>query len=393
MRWVTVLVIGGCATPGALPDGDLTVIAESKGILVTSTGAESYALRFSPGELQMPKSLTYRDTELIGATQNASEESGVGVGLFPAWNAIASELLLGRAQLGAVSSTATIELAGPAVGRVRVAWSIAYTCAGGPHTATGESSFTVFPSGRIVDTERQINPANSILMGVGGACGIYQDSYPESLYFPTTFWTFAGDPSANVDDHDLPLTDPNLGTDHRFSVACARWPGFAVGMRWPNAQSRFKYGDPTYNPFIHDYLPDINTSTVVDASLPTITTSLRLATGLACADLATGIPTLDLALTVADAPVVIADDGIFRDPTPHHGRFTVRAEGTGIPAGWALSLDVGGSDLVRVTRTHDNAGFYLAQKTGDDGGLDANRVILYFRDALDPTDTITIEPM
>ena len=95
-----------------------------------------------------------------------------------------------------------------------------------------------------------------------------------------------------------------------------------------------------------------------------------------------------------DSPIEIAGttypytdhDGIYRDAGARIGAFEIRTS-TRIAPGWAISVDLGGTDHATITRTPD-LGTTVAVPQRELG----TRYLIFFPDGLGPGETITITP-
>src|SRR5262249_2794699 len=140
----------------------------------------SFAIELADHGVRMPQSLFIDSVDRLG-TETCPVDSGVGIGVFPALDAVAP-------QRGGPDATGTIQVVwpGPVVGRVEVTWSTTYDCSGGSQQANGTSRFTIFPNGRVVRYD-VATPSTTMLVQDGGSCGCGG----QSNYGFSTFWAFA----------------------------------------------------------------------------------------------------------------------------------------------------------------------------------------------------------
>ncbi|MCX5745437.1 MAG: hypothetical protein NT062_23415 [Proteobacteria bacterium] len=377
---VLVVASVGCATPTSP-----SFLAETALVVDTSDGTKvkgfDFQLEFATSEMRMPNRLVYRGTELLSPADgggNEVTEHGIGLALYPAYAIVAPEFFgTTAASVGNSNPTSTLttELAGPAVVRQRVDWSLDFACEGTQH-AMGTSYFTTFPSGEIhhrVDATYAVNGLRTV---TPGTCGRGSSGHLNAV----SYWVFTAPQSANrtADDTRLPVDgDPR---------ACASWDAtHTVGVDLGTELTRFHANDT--NSFIASY-PGEDGGDMVSGQPHKATTRIQLSAQPQCAAATARFdrPTL----TIGGKPIGPDADGIYRDDTPHAAAISITARDGKMPGGFAVSLDLGGVDHVKVTRDgpteatdHD---WYLAQPDGD-------RVIVYLRDELPGDQTITIEPL
>jgi hypothetical protein len=98
--------------------------------------------------------------------------------------------------------------------------------------------------------------------------------------------------------------------------------------------------------------------------------------------------------SIGDIPVMIGGtrldvvdhDGIYRDPSTHKASFTIEPAGAAVPAGFVVSVDLGGASHAAITRSPATARVAVAQRET------SSRFLFVFFDGLAPGESITIEP-
>ena len=195
-----------------------------------------YRMRFNvdadamgePPEIRMPDSLTIEGVEVLENEQaNCAHEDLVGLAQFPGPPISAQSKLA-----GVTSSTATIDLPGPAVARVTVQFDAALDCMAGTSQRTGSSQFTFFPDGKIVRLDRFVGAAGALTQPC--ACNL-----TSAAFIHTSFWTF------ERADFPSPLTRNNgpdiavtAGSINNFERACIRGPRRQLAVAYPDTMTR-----------------------------------------------------------------------------------------------------------------------------------------------------------
>ena len=79
-------------------------------------------------------------------------------------------------------------------------------------------------------------------------------------------------------------------------------------------------------------------------------------------------------------------DGIYRDPARHTSAFTIKPMTDPIPAGFAVSVDLGGASHATLTRTPEADRIGIVQREAGD------RFLIVFDAGLAPSESVAIEP-
>lgn len=373
------LMIGAmvdCAAIPSPPSESLIQVTQDNGVRVI---APTFELDFAATGLHMPEHLMVNGVDVLGVDDPCQGESRIGILVSPAVQASASA--------SAGSSEITVLAAGPAMAKVRVTYDIGYKCPS-DERMTGATVFTILPSGRIVREDLEVKPSTNPL-GMVGNCGCQQETNVlnfRKLYF-SSFWAFDPvgatqiDPSGNAIDKDA--------ADQVYQ-ACTRYNTHAIGVAWtPLAGTSARiHSNQAASHTLH--FPTINDHLMLEPTAQSMTSAIQIAaTPLAQAsDCGKVIALLaDVKLTIgAMAPAYTAYDGIYRDSAIHNEAFDIVAGNEAVPAGFAISVDLGGADHAVITRQDGAEQPAVAQREA------GSRFLIFFKDGLAPGERLTIEP-
>jgi len=383
MRCATFLgVLVGCATPSEpLLIGD-PPIKVSSGPPVRVSGPD-YEMEFSPTGVYLPSSL------LVGASRvealGSSDECGLdhaGIAILPALAISAS-----TRSFAARSEIAT-PLTGPAVARVHVTFEVDYMCPG-LETAAGAVDFTFFPSGRIVRHDLEIRPSTNRL-GLVGNCGCQHVTNPsdfQPLYF-WSYWAFTKDEARKQvrrDGSEVTSADSNV------PESCTMYAARSVGVRWTPLSEDTNVvldGSDTADHFF-EWPTDPNREHL-DPTPQSVSSAIQLSNRpwSAPSDCAGVLDALAMPpLATGDELLASTDpDGIYRDPARHTSAFTIKPLSDSIPAGFAVSVDLGGASHATLTRSPDAERVGIVQREAGD------RFLIVFDAGLAPSESVTIDP-
>ena len=337
------------------------------------TGEPLYAMTFpaaNPDGIPMPDSLKVAGHETLELrTDGCNMESRIGIALYPAGSAISGTL---NDTFTLNSASAEVVLAAGAVAKVHVDYSFDYECPD-PETLSGESIFTFFPSGRVVREDINVKPSNDRLDAAGNMCGC---EFAGEFFF-TSFWSFTPVQGNLIDAGN------NFPTDSAADAACTMYPTHGVAVRWQDSQPT-RYKDMLARSHIYDFARAAQT---VDPMPRAVTSAIQMtAEPGSCAALIEMLN--DPPLMVGDEPLGSSGhDGIYRPENAHDGE-TVITSNVRIPAGWAISIDLGGAEHAVVSRDPPIDDFYRVSRDPDEEG----HFLFVFPHALEPGDAITIDP-
>jgi hypothetical protein len=100
-------------------------------------------------------------------------------------------------------------------------------------------------------------------------------------------------------------------------------------------------------------------------------------------------------LFVNDVDLSQQANGVYRDNDPHSDPIELAANDGFIVGGWAISLNLGGSQHARFVPDTPFAKPPLIQEDPflEPGEAPGDRFLIYFQDPLKPNERITIEPL
>jgi hypothetical protein len=264
------------------------------------------------------------------------------------------------------SSTLTVDMAGPAVARVKIDWTVPFTCALAQQQAQGTSTFTIFPNGRIVRHD-VATPTMNMLTVDTNPCGCSAES---NFYF-TSFWGLARAQNANPDGS--PFTDG-------ATAGCAVYSNHMIGLTWPDGHTRV-ITENGISAFIYEWVTDSMTLPPDERELTSAILLSEETAPAKCGDVLADLD--DFPIMIAGSSVVTDDSGIYVDGRQHTGPVVISAQRR-VPHGFAVALDVGG--LAEISRSPAVDGdWYGIQADGD-------RTVFWFRDGLGVGETISIDP-
>jgi hypothetical protein len=361
-RWLVVAVAAGCASvPPSPEERTLLEVDETTGRTSTTSDAPmQFTLQFADRGIRMPSSIQLDGVNRV-APGECPRESGIGIGLFPAANASAPGL---GGDEG--SSVLEVDWAGPTIGRITITWSLPYECVTQQQLAQGESTFTVFPNGRIVRHDIA-TPSTTTLSVDTNPCGCGA----ETNFFFTSYWSFT--PTPQVMPDGSPMVDG-------ATAGCAVYSNHMIGVAWPDTDTRV-LAEPAMSSFVHDWAKD---SPTLAPDQREVTSAIMLSeetTPAKCADVIADLD--DFPITVAGSQVITDDSGIYLDTRDHSDPVTITTSRR-LPRGFAVSLNVG--DFAEVTRSPERDDGWFA--TQDDDGS----TVFWFRDGLNVGESITIDP-
>ena len=363
VRWLVVAVAAaGCVkVPPDPRDVRLLEVNETGLVSSTDRAPLNFSMQFASGGARMPQTLSINGMNRL-AESRCPNQGGIGIAVYPA--VVAAAPSLGGDTTA--SSTLTVDMAGPAVARVKVDWTAPFECNLSQRQAKGTSTFTIFPSGRIVRHD-VTTPATGALSVDTNPCGCSS----ESNFYLTTYWTFMS--AQNVNANGAPFTDGGVG-------GCAVYSNHMIAVAWPDSHTRV-ITDNGASEFTYEWVTD---STTLSIDQRELVSAIQISKDTAPAKCADALANLDdFPITVGGSSVVTDDSGIYIDTHSHTGRVEISAPRR-IPGGFAVATDVGG--FGEITRNPPVDGdWYAAQH-------DNGRTVFWFRDALDVGQTIAIEP-
>jgi hypothetical protein len=317
-------------------------------------------MELAASDVRMPQTLSVDGVDRLGHG-TCPDESGIGVGVIPAFDAV-PRALGGPAATGSIQ----VDLAGPTIARIEIAWTVPFTCSG-PQQAEGSSTLTLFPNGRIVRHD-VVTPSSTTLSLDGADCGC---GIPSSFTL-SELWTFT--PGTAVLGDGSPWVDGS-------QAGCFVSPTGLVGVSWPDTTTRV-HATSAITSFAFDWVAGASTlrpdqQSATSAILLSHATDAS-ACGAAIADLD------DFDFDLAGVSIKTDDSGIYVDSRPHTDPVVITTP-QALPRGFAISLVIGEAATIERSPAPPDAAWYAVQPDGASS-------ILWFRDGLQPGESITITP-
>lgn len=369
---VLVALVGSCVQVppfrGASQAPLLTVNRDTGEVASTTSAPVLYVVKFAARGVRMPEAIIVAGADALRGNDRCGLESGVGVNLYPAFTASAPTL--GGSDQVRPTDGLAVDWAGPVIARVVVTWSSLYTCNGGEQLASGASTFTLFPNGRIVRHDRA-TPSTTALTLDGGRCGCNTD---DNFNF-SSFWSFQ--PAAqNV------LPDGTAWRDGTSAFGCAVYSDHTIGVGFSDPGHARLFTDGGSSAFDYDW---VRQATTLDPSERTTTTAILLSNenqASRCGEVTADL--VDPPITIGSTAGIGTDDnGIYPGPARQTARYQISSPAR-LPRGFTVSLDLGAIPVVE--RSPPATGDWYAAQAQDD------RILLWFRDGLEVGQAITIDP-
>jgi hypothetical protein len=362
-RWVvSTLLASACAAvpQNPLARDPLIDVDRTTGRVATRAAAPiQFVIELGDRDVRMPQSIFIDGIDRV-ASESCPTESGIGIGVFPALDAVAP-MRGGPAATGGL----VVDWAGPVIARLHVTWMTAYTC-GGSQQASGTSTFTIFPNGRIV--RHDVATPSTTTLSVIASCGCGGSS-PMSF---TSFWAFTATQVVNPDGSPWSTGSP---------TGCAVYPNHTIGIAWSDSNTHVRQTS-AISAFVHDWAADVTTLQPTQQEVFSAIILSKQTAAANCGGVLTDLD--DFPITIAGAQISTDDGGVYTDARKHAGRVEITSLRV-VPKGFTISLDVG--EFAAVSRTPSVADdrWYAAQSDG-------THTLFWFRDGLQVGQTIAIEP-
>jgi len=330
--------------------------AESVAFDGETISGRGVALKFAPNNVRLPISLSYEGVELLQSSGSECEQLA-GVAIDPMETAVGDRM----ATNGTLASTLTATLTGPAITQVVVTYELPYDCEG-QQTLKGTSTFTMFPSGRIVRHDAMIEPATSGI-AMSSICAVRcGKAGPATL---ESFWGFASSGErVEVDGNGNDFTITNQSEVRSTSESCVQFPKTHVATRWEDLDGETS-ADAGVIKSTHSFFVDQEVFAPATYSITSVTYPAE--PGLTCSMLLQKARTPVLEVLENDQVFAMDADPvthIFSDHRPHHsGQFTLHSD-VPVAGDFAVALDLGDPSHVLVDGT-DNYTLQLPPKKGD----------------------------
>jgi hypothetical protein len=377
---VTCVCAGACAkleernNGGPVPQ---VVAVSADTSIVTGGGEAKFALEFSSTGVRLPISFKHNDMELL-ATNICPEPSLAGISLEPMTTAVA-----GRAVAAGLESQNTIRATwtGPAVAQVIVTYGVEYDCAG-KQTLEGSSTFTIFPSGRVVRNDA-VQPTKSAAAIDTSSCGGCRGPTGAGSRFDA-FWTLRPDGDRwEIDpmNGERMLTPTQIGT---ASVSCALYSTHGIALGWAGDGTPSSDQLDNIDPMAFRY--DFAKGTMIDSTVEVGLSHLIFAeSGHTCAELEAKLIQPPFVIDHHGMqPLLPSAFGIYEYPNRVDYAEIRTQSGLAYQHGFALRLDIGEPEHLRIERKSGEQLTYVEQKDGA-------AYILWIQDGIAEGDSIIIE--
>jgi hypothetical protein len=363
--------LAGCAAPEPYAfDPKVFLSRPMDEYQVNGTGFQMNFPRDGAG-VQLPNALY-----LGGETTNAIAqgecplESMVGLGAYPAAIATADTDYPRTSQEPITSGVRVLET-GTAVMRIAVDYDVPFGCTSGLRRMIGTSTFTFFPSSRIVRYDNVTATDQDV--GLSDCAPACPDN-PTSWFF-TSFWAF-----------DTTTFEQPAGLEH--PGGCAQIGSHQLAFAWMGEDPRTRVTTNGNN--VTSAVLDFQFNTLQLTDDPGTATSVIQVgfdeqASVACA--ARHATISDAPLSIDERLVQLDAHGVYVDMLPHKGPISITAK-NGAVAPFALLLDLGGARHARVSR--DIGSYSIQEMTSTDNPDD---FLFWFDDSISNfADPFTIEP-
>jgi hypothetical protein len=351
---VTAVCGAACADiPDRVEDPMIRNVEVSADMMAVT--GDLFTLKFASTGVRLPISFVHNDTEML-ATDVCPEPSLAGVSLAPMTTAVGGRSVAANLE---AANTITAPWTGPQIAQVVVGYQVEYFC-NGPQVLDGTSTFTVFPSGRVVRNDAVKPTAGAPLDAANcGGC-----SAPKGFARFESFWTLApGAERIELDETgaEQPLTPGALGT---MPTTCALYGPLGVAVKWtgngiptsearaPSAPVELRYGF-------------MDLSTTVSNALSTGRSTFAFGpSGRPCSDIAAEVE--EPTLVIGGKPIDVSAFGIYEYAEPLRGTVQVRTQRVdGYGHGVALRFEVGAASHLRIEHANGDKVEFRLQPDGD----------------------------
>ena len=368
------------APPGECGNGFADQATASMSGSAICAAGPGYVLRFPAAGFRYPDQLHIGTADVLGTATSCNEESLVGIDLYPITRFSVDSPVSGE------TASATIVLGGPVVAKVAVTWSWQAQVSCAPNrTVRGDSTFTLFPDGRVVRFDELTTPAAPSQTNCDcdtGAPG----------FFLTAYLTF--EPSVMVSSSTGDPVIPTTGAGMMLPMlSCAYGNGWAIGIA---EQLAGRVKNATGGGIVLTTDLDASGSTSLSSGTRSTVTAYQIGTGN-CMQLIGSIahymnvtgPQLrvrnaggfDTMIGTERDGMYGGDNGSAAGLPTGPGTLTLTTPDT-IPPGWALW--VRGTTVLAPSAMPARTGDWFKIQNG------TNESIIWFRDGLTSGETITV---
>lgn len=373
---VIVIAPLGCATVPPSPVNEpLIRVSTDQGVRVTGP---TFEIDFAATGIPMPERLMVNGVDVLGADDPCSGESRVGIAVWPAVQ-VSGGSPAGTLPIGVLAS-------GPAMAKVQVPYEINYACPNSERL-TGTTVFTILPGGRIVREDKVVQPStNTLSFGASCGCRSATDVNLDRFHF-SSFWAFNPAGATQVAEDGTEIVKD---TAVKLYKACTMYDQRAIGVAWtPDDTTSTRFRSDRVALHALDF-PTTDNNRMLDNTPQSMTSAIQIyaTPPEQPSDCAKVLALLDdVPLTIgAMSPAYTAYDGIYRDSAIHDEAFDIVAGEYAVPAGFAISVDLGGADHAIVTREDGTEPEWTGQRESD------SRFLMVFEEGLAPGKRLRVEP-
>lgn len=348
----------------------------------------------------LPDRLIVGGQNLVASPEGCAFEDQVGLAAYPVFSVGAQALT------GNPTHALDVEVQGPALTSLRTSWSLVLpsACSAAQTQATGNTSWTFFPDGKVVRNDT-ITPAETSDLMTGGGCNC-PGAVGAGTFLVTSYTTLEASLLSAVTRPGQAEQQalPPQGVIGGAPGACARGTsGGKVAVWWDRLDNQDPATPPTrlrheanmgnahdIVAFVYDMVSDASpVSTIAAGTSYGIRTHMMLnAGGLPCTDLLTRLEafasTQPLTISPVGMPgggqVAYSALGVFDDATSYTGPVTITGA---LAPGFAVSLRFPGFTAVATDRAADRV---VWQRSSD------GTFTLFFLDDLGAGAPITVTP-
>lgn len=375
------------APPGECGNGGSGMATATMSGTAICAAGPGYALRFPASGFHYPDQLRIGTHDVLGATPGCNEEDRIGMAAYPMPRFSADTPATGE------TATAAIVLGGPVVAKVAVNWTWHASTSCVPSGAlSGTSTFTLFPDGRLVRFDQLTTPASNTHTMCDCSSG-------GQGFFVTAYVAFDPALSPTFTDQGGTMLSPStaFGTTAP-QLVCASGSDWGIGVAQLASGRVRQTGGGGAIALTYDFSA-AGADTLV-AGTQSAVTAYQIG-GASCTPLlgaiaqytsATGpqlhvhsTNTFDDTIGTERDGMYGGDNGTAAGLPVGGGTLTLSAPGDPIPPGWALW--VSGMRLASPTASPARTGDWYQIQNG------TNDSIIWFRDGLSGTATITVQPL
>ena len=306
------------------------------------------ALAFAETGIRLPESLMFDGHEIFAANA-CPRPSLAGIAIEPFQTAY------GGHEVPGATSTLDVLMPGPAVVQVEVRYDLPYDCFG-KQSLQGSSTFTMFPSGRIVRQD-SVKPTTTTITDAV-MCNQTCNSAPMDNATLSVHWALDG-----TGGERLTPTGPLSTNAASIPFSCTRYGTHNVGINWDVVPTVTSTKSSEINgAFVAEYT-FLDKRTTVAPTTEVARSTLYVSVEDDCAELQTEMR-LPQRILVDDEDVMLDMFDIYTDTNARSGRMEIKpVPGQPIPTGFALRTRLDTSHL-RARHSNGDEALFAVQPDG-----------------------------